>query len=363
MELSTNQLEFLEKCEEARKLAFSFKNPLILHHYDSVTGDNEILYSLNGKLRKAKISELYNLLKNRFKYTKRSDGKEIIKPSGLKVFCLHKSKIKLTKVKTFISHFTEKPIIGIKTEFSEVKLTNDHSLISISDNLICPLKPSDAKFVCSPNKISSGSEAPVINLKKLNLLLQEKSISISQDGNYFSVKNKKKKILVPINIKINQDLMAFFGMWVADGCYMYRKGREGIRLSSYKDPETKKLIKKVLLSFGSSITTTDEGITAVVCNKTLFRIMNYLGFVDGSKAKFVPSWVFGLQKNLIAAFLRGYFSGDGTVSKGDINASTVSNQLKKDLMTLLLFLGIRAKQREDGSGWKISINGKIYKKI
>lgn len=34
MELKTNELEFLEACEEARKIAFSFSNPLIVHHYD-----------------------------------------------------------------------------------------------------------------------------------------------------------------------------------------------------------------------------------------------------------------------------------------------------------------------------------------
>lgn len=34
MELASNQIEFLEKCEEARKIALSYKNPLIIHHYD-----------------------------------------------------------------------------------------------------------------------------------------------------------------------------------------------------------------------------------------------------------------------------------------------------------------------------------------
>ena len=35
MELSSNQLEFLERCEEARMVALSFKDPLIVHHYDA----------------------------------------------------------------------------------------------------------------------------------------------------------------------------------------------------------------------------------------------------------------------------------------------------------------------------------------
>lgn len=35
MELKAKQAEFLEKCEEAKRIAFSFGNPLIVHHYDA----------------------------------------------------------------------------------------------------------------------------------------------------------------------------------------------------------------------------------------------------------------------------------------------------------------------------------------
>ncbi len=35
MELSSNQLEFLERCKEARRVALSFRDPLIVSHYDA----------------------------------------------------------------------------------------------------------------------------------------------------------------------------------------------------------------------------------------------------------------------------------------------------------------------------------------
>jgi len=35
MELSPDHLSFLERCEEAKKMALSFKEPLIVHHYDA----------------------------------------------------------------------------------------------------------------------------------------------------------------------------------------------------------------------------------------------------------------------------------------------------------------------------------------
>jgi len=35
MELSSSQISFLERCDEARRVAFSFSDPLIVHHYDA----------------------------------------------------------------------------------------------------------------------------------------------------------------------------------------------------------------------------------------------------------------------------------------------------------------------------------------
>jgi len=35
MELKENEQQFLDACAEARKIAFSFSNPLIVHHYDA----------------------------------------------------------------------------------------------------------------------------------------------------------------------------------------------------------------------------------------------------------------------------------------------------------------------------------------
>lgn len=35
MELSSSQISFLERCDEARRAAFSFSDPLIVHHYDA----------------------------------------------------------------------------------------------------------------------------------------------------------------------------------------------------------------------------------------------------------------------------------------------------------------------------------------
>ena len=61
--------------------------------------------------------------------------------------------------------------------------------------------------------------------------------------------------------------------------------------------------------------------------------------------KRVPQFVFDAPDSLVEAYLRGYFSGDGTVDANalKVSATTVSSELKEDLLALFTRLGITAK--------------------
>ncbi|MDR5656099.1 DNA polymerase II large subunit [Halodesulfurarchaeum sp. HSR-GB] len=61
--------------------------------------------------------------------------------------------------------------------------------------------------------------------------------------------------------------------------------------------------------------------------------------------KRAPDCIFDATKDVVAAFLSGYFSGDGTVEKDRlvVSATTVSKELKEDLLGLLTRLGITAR--------------------
>ena len=58
--------------------------------------------------------------------------------------------------------------------------------------------------------------------------------------------------------------------------------------------------------------------------------------------KRVPQCVFDAPDELVSAYLSGYFSGDGTVSDGSLHvgATTVSSELRDDLVALLTRLGV-----------------------
>ncbi|GAB6879657.1 hypothetical protein JCM17823_19310 [Halorubrum gandharaense] len=60
--------------------------------------------------------------------------------------------------------------------------------------------------------------------------------------------------------------------------------------------------------------------------------------------KRVPDPIFNASDRIVGAYLEGYFSGDGSVDEGSlrITATTVSNELREDLLALLRRLGIHA---------------------
>jgi DNA polymerase II large subunit len=66
-----------------------------------------------------------------------------------------------------------------------------------------------------------------------------------------------------------------------------------------------------------------------------------------AESKRVPQHIFDSSNRVAAAYLRGYFSGDGSVdSTGTtVSASTVSNELKEDIVALLTRFGIEARIR------------------
>lgn len=67
-----------------------------------------------------------------------------------------------------------------------------------------------------------------------------------------------------------------------------------------------------------------------------------------AETKRVPQCIFDATDNVISAYLRGYFSGDGGVETGSlvVEATTVSAELKEDILALLTRIGISARVAE-----------------
>ncbi|MEM5778445.1 MAG: DHHA1 domain-containing protein [Candidatus Aenigmatarchaeota archaeon] len=351
-------IELINKASEKIKSTNSLIQ--VIGHLDSVTGDNELLVEIDNRLRRMRVDELFDFCSLNFNSYKRFDRKIISNPKSIRVFSLDKNgKIVLTNVRSIIKHRTKKKIYEVKTKIGSVKVTEDHSLITLKNNNFCAERPTKLSYASSPIRYSFGNLNPHINLLDFKSILADFEVK-----NDFIELKHHKKIRIPLNIVFDENILCFFGMWIADGSYSIGKRGESVNISCYDDNECKNIIDYVFKIFGNGEPrVVDNGITAMRASTTLSRLMKLLGFTGYSNTKRVPEWIFSLKENLMAAFLRGYFSGDGTVSKGDINVFSLSKGLIKDIQTLLLFFGIRACVRKDKNGYKLSINTKKMKRI
>ena len=165
----------------------------------------------------------------------------------------------------------------------------------------------------------------------------------------------------PSLFAIDKDFWRLVGLWVAEGDlngYMVRIHNSNAEIRE----DAERICRKY--NFFSSKSESCFSINSLFLQK-LFR--NILGLLPGAKNKKIPDIVYILDKESKANFLRGYFSGDGSIypaerGKFKIEAGTVSEHLANDLLYLLLDFGIVAsvykkKERTGSITNRISVLG------
>ncbi|MFH1256132.1 MAG: ATPase, T2SS/T4P/T4SS family [Candidatus Diapherotrites archaeon] len=369
---------------------------------DSVDGDEEVFVFNKNKPKKIKIKELVDkkIIENGCSYS--GGGHEISQNfEDLETICFDESgKIKRAVIGSFIRHKTNKKMYEIIFRSGrKIKVTEDHSLFTINGEAkICPVKTGELKaghFLAVPRKLSFDCEGvkemnlvghldrlkglfvvgePISNgLRKINRSLLEKYcggktaqgrkcsanywkrkgllpaavldslrrkglIDLSENsGIFFKTKVNSKKI--PATVKLDKAFLEFIGFWIADGCY----DKNSVILST-QDKEVIPLIKEVAERFNANVTMHSDEFSWMVNSSILKKVMVHaLGLYGNAYTKKIPDWANELSDRQVCWLLRGYFSGDGTSGKHEIEWTSCSEQLMKDIQTMLLRNGITAR--------------------
>lgn len=374
-------------------------NHRIVSIEDSVTGDSEILFEKDGKIFRKSISELIDPLL--------SNNEEVVEnKANIKIFSMDKNgKIKLSLPSHFIRHKVKKKILDIfLSSGRKISVTEDHSLFGLKENgEIVPILGKEIKigsFIAVPRILPYEGKKKVFDLslelekfkeyyveidkelirKNFKKLLESKLLSKQQACSclkkgflranillQLNIKPKKGRIksrsgsFLPLKVSINKDLATLAGLWLADGCY----DRNSV-IFSVPDEESRKVIKKIAKRFKIGCKLHSDRISLML-NSKLFKTFfkEVLGLDGNAYTKRVPSWVFGLKKEELAAFLKGYFSGDGWVRPNDVAVSSVSFDLLKDVQTLLLRFGVplRIGKKFKDNTYQTTISGSKFLKI
>ena len=161
---------------------------------------------------------------------------------------------------------------------------------------------------------------------------------------------------VPVLLGIDEAFCRLLGLFVAEGDF----NGDIVRITNC-NPEIRADIIDTLRKLGLPLTLTPDSI---IVNSVTFKFVleKFFGLETGAFRKRVPQFLFGASNSQCNAFLKGYFSGDGSITHSErrsvIEATTVSEGLAGDLLYLLLKAGIVAVYGEKKE-WNGSISHRV----
>src|SRR3989344_2910567 len=374
------------------KDSFVTQNLLLLHNSkyygQSLPADEKILVYEQGLLKRVLIGDVVEQQRK-----------------NIQVACFDdKGKIILGKVTGLIKHKTQGKLLRVKTRSGRtIRVTDHHSLFTLGKKGIEDVKTSELKvnesYIAVPRRIPFNSR-PLDKIDLLELLREDdygirvvnglsyleeavKKLGIKETAALLGVREKyvydikcknvripaksfmklmdraqitvnKEQIQIgtkgkvfPAILRFSEELWTFFGLWIAEGSYTTKNE---VRLSIHQK-EVEFVSQLCTRLFGQVLTyykPNTLGADVFICSGILGKIMKHvLGFNSGARDKKVPDVVYNLNERCLAAFLRGYFSGDGTLNTKTpapmVEVCTESPALADDIVYLLLTFGIVAK--------------------
>lgn len=379
-------------------------NHRILSIEDSVLGSSSILFKKNNEFIKSTVNDVIDTEIKKRGYTL-FDGTEIAENDGsISVFSMNKKgKIELSRPSSFIRHKVKKKMYNIKLSSGRtISITKDHSLFTVSNNNILPIRGSDLKigsFVATPRLIKYEGSSLIFDLtehldyfdncmlsgkpikrllelsdkKKIKLIdryIKNRSMPVKlfkEVGYVLSDDDKKMiklipkksgrngRIGIPLIIEFDKELACLAGMWLADGCY----DKNSI-IFSLANKECNNLVEEYGNRFGIKTRLHSDGISLTLNSIILKNFFsNVMGFKGNAYTKKLPNFVYNLSEDLISSLINGYFSGDGTVKKNEVCCSSSSLELLKGIQTLLLRFGVllRIGKLKKDKTYESSISG------
>lgn len=291
----------------------------------SVDGKSSVLVKdSDGSVLRTSIEDLYKTLESKaFRTTPTEMWIDTI-PNNYKVLTVdNNNKIVWEKLKAVVKHNVKKPTVKLSIEGGkDITCTTDHSIITMTkEGNLVETKADELKvgdYVLSPK--SYNLENPITELAEVMI----------QKPGYVKTHGELQMV------EISDVYLQFLGLWVGDGSYTSTSNGD-LAFSCYQDLECKEVIDIICSLYNAKPMVQSNGIDVKISNVRMRRIMEAFEFTGNSKTKRIPSFIYSLNKKQICKFLQGYFSADGT---GTCECSTVSEELKNDLVELLNMLGI-----------------------
>lgn len=318
---------------------------------NSVTGDQEILLIQNGKMIKTKIGEFVDEWMSLYG-RKREDGKDIVDISKtkqtLQCYTINENfKVIPIKVAGLIRHTLNEELYEIETnEGRKIKITKNHNVFILNkkgklEEVPVKLLKEKESMIATPRNLSLHERNDVKSVNLIPYLKELFAQGIDNDGN-IRVHNHPE-IKIPVDFPITNELLQVVGLWLADGSFD-RIGSSNLEIACGHEADCMEIIERFTSSYGINYQIRGQKQVAVrIMSKTLTKIFKLvLGLGGNAYTKRMPNWIFNLSNRQIALVVKGYLSGDGTITGKQIRWTTASDGLGEDIRTLLLMVGINS---------------------
>jgi len=343
-EVITSAYEKLSGEYKVKNVDVAVRSSATAEDLPSISENEHVLVKVDGKPYYCKVKELYN--------------KFAIMPNVIEIPAMEDGQIKWHKVGEIYKHpARHSKLYKIITRLKkEIVVSPNHSLIVLDEEKMVPKVSSINQLkgkellptIGSLPEINSGvSEIDVLDyVEGRDIAVENGLVMIKNHSNNWKIQNGLKKI-----IPLDKNFLYFLGLYAAEGSTY---GNNFVMITN-SDKEVmnkvKQFLKSINLYKGQKI---NKNTLRVYCKSLVRFLQSLTGMPKNIKGKGrscgikkVPDFVFGLPKELIGAFLRGCYDGDGYVGKKwkIINYSSTSEMLAGGIIKLLEILGFQFRLR------------------
>ncbi|MBI2045605.1 DNA polymerase II large subunit [Candidatus Pacearchaeota archaeon] len=166
--------------------------------------------------------------------------------------------------------------------------------------------------------------------------------------NNVKISIKRDNVTIPTRIPFDEKLLEVIGLYIAEGYMRMNSSEKGFNQVSIANTskEIKYLIREIFLTHFGLKPSEDHEDHLTFSSRIVYEIFkNVFRLGSNAKDKRISCLFLDLKKQKLAALLRGYFEGGGSVSLSDtrVTCDTISEGLKHDLSFVLSRFGIFAK--------------------
>ncbi|MEW6329617.1 MAG: LAGLIDADG family homing endonuclease, partial [Candidatus Micrarchaeota archaeon] len=172
-------------------------------------------------------------------------------------------------------------------------------------------------------------------------VLREMCVKIPRNA---KVGAKRDDKCFPRFLSVDKNLLFLLGLYLAEG-YARKKDKLNYQIcfTATRNDVRDFIIEKIKKVFKSKPAI--QGNSIIICSRLIHALfVEHLHLGTGAHSKSVPNFVFSLPKKKLSAFLSGYFTGDGSVSRAnsiEVNCTSVNKKLIDQVAFLLLRFGIK----------------------